>query len=313
MTHTSFISFGSSDVAPWTVDEYARRLAARQHPVHKHDGVWWFEVRRRYCWCLDPFAVPPRDARPAWLRSCVGYQALVADPADANAFFNPMVLDDLPGYGIEKLGSFRRNRVRKGTKSLVVRPLNRPDEFRTYGFKIESEFYARTQWRAPPPEQDWPKHAERAFQDPTIDHMLGAFLGERLVAFMTWFGIERTAHLAHIASGEEGNRACANDALLYSWIMMLRESGQYDRAVYTIRSFKPTLDEFKESHLFRMCSIPIRLVLNPLVRIGLGRFRPHFLERLEGLDEAAARAWIQSARATAASEAPAGPPAAPGQ
>lgn len=296
MTPDFNMPFTLADFEPWPVGEYARRLLTRKHPVHHHDGVWWFEVRPRYCWCLDPFEIPAHGARPAHHRSLLGFQTLVADPSRGNAYFNPMILDDVAGYGLQRLGAFRRNRVRKGIRSLTVRPLNRPDELRADGFEIETEFYSRTQWRAPPPRDEWPEYAELAFVTPTIDHLLGAFADEKLVAYMSWFGIGRTAHLAHIASGEAGNRACANDALLFHWIMMLRESGVYDRAVYTIRSFKPSLDEFKESHLFRLCSIPMRLVLNPLVRAGMRWLKPAHLSRLQGLDDAAARDWIESAR-----------------
>mgnify|MGYP000150339536 CR=1 FL=1 len=291
------LQFRSTDVESWTVDDYARRMLARKHPVHRHHGVWWWQVRRRFCWSLDPFAVhPPHGVRPAWTQALAGYQIVVAAASDANAWFNPMVLDDVPAHGPERLDGFRRNRIRKGLKLLTVRPLNSPDELIRDGWVIEREFYERTRWIAPPPEAEWPAAMRYSFREPVIDHKLGAFAGDKLVAMMSWFGLGRTAHLAHIASGEEGNKACANDALLAGWLWMLRECGGYDRAVYTVRSFKPTLDAFKESHGFRMMSIPSRVVLNPLLRLALPRVRPGYLERLLGLDERQARDWIASAR-----------------
>ena len=51
-----------------------------------------------------------------------------------------------------------------------------------------------------------------------------------MVGYLCWCGIGRTAHLTHIATSHEGLKACANDALLFEWVDMLRVSGQYDRA-----------------------------------------------------------------------------------
>lgn len=298
-------TFDESDVVSWETDEYARRLAVRGHPVHCHDGVWWLAVRKRYCWTLDPLMVEPpgRRVRPARRPALAGYQIRVTDPDEANGYFNPMVLDDLPAYRLEKtVDAARRNRIRKGLKVFSVRPLRVPEALIRDGWKIETEFFERTNWHPPPTHDEWPEYCERAFRPPVIDHKLGAFAGERLVAYMTWFGIGRAAHVAHIASGHEGVKQCVNDALLYEWLRILRESGRFDRAVYSIRSFKASLDAFKEEHGFRMQSYPSRIVINPVVRVVLRAAKPQFVPRVMGLDAAGVRAWLESGRRVSASD-----------
>lgn len=306
------MQFASENFESWSVDEYARRMLARKHPVHRHSGIWWLQVRRRFCWPLDPFVtLPPSGCSPAWHCAVAGHHFLVEKPADGNSWFNPMLLDAVATYGLERMDSKRRNLVRKGLKSCVVRPLMQPDEMTRDGWTVESEFFERTQWHTPPARDQWPAHIARAFENPVIDHKLGAFVNDRMVGYLCWCGIGRTAHLTHIATSHEGLKACANDALLFEWVDMLRASGQYDRAAYAVRSFKASLDAFKDEHLFRLRSLPARLVLNPLLRIGLKRLKPEFLARLEGLDDAAARDWLVSGRAAGKPAKPAANEQAP--
>ena len=82
------------------------RMLARKHPVHRHGGIWWVQVRKRFCWPLDPFVtLPPRGCRPAWHCSVAGYHFLVEKPAEANSWFNPMLLEDVSTYGLERMDS----------------------------------------------------------------------------------------------------------------------------------------------------------------------------------------------------------------
>lgn len=283
-------------VESWTTDECARRLLARGHRVHQHDGVWWQCVRTDFCWPIDWSSPLRAGPQPSWRHAKVGFQHVVTNAAEGNSYLNPMVLDLAQGYGLEKLGSLRRNRTRKGLRSVTVAPITDGSPMIEDGFAIAVEFHERTQWGQAPDRAVWQARYENYPPDPAIDHLLGAFADGRLVAFMTWRGINRTADLCAINSGAQGFALCANDALLHCWVMMVQHSGLYDRVVYTVRSFKPTLDAFKQSHLFIMRSLPARLRLNPLVRAGLRVWRPDYLERLVGLDSDGTARWLARAK-----------------
>lgn len=292
------MDFSKENWCAWPLDEYARRRIARGHSVHQRGGIWWQEVRRQFCWPLDMLAVLPGNVNgPTPTRALVGYHFVVADRTDSNSWFNPMLLDDVASYGLERMDSKRRNLVRKGLKSCQVRPLTRPDEMKRDGWQIETEFFERTRWHAPPPQDQWNERMDFSFREPVIDHKLGAFVGDRMVGYLNWCGIDRTGHLTHIATSHEGLKACANDALLYEWVNMLRESSAYDRATYAVRSFKASLDAFKDEHLFRLRALPARLVMNPILKLGLRRFKPDFMARLNGLDEAQSSEWLAAGRA----------------
>jgi hypothetical protein len=282
--------------APWTLDEYARRLIVRRFPVHRHDGVWWQQVKPQFCWPLDLLAcIPESGVAPAAHCSLFGYQFVVATQAGATSYMNPMVCGDVATYGLERMEGTRRNVVRRGVRSVEVRPLTR-DELVRDGWQIKVEFNRRTGWGRPLPREKWQAGVDRQFQEPVIDHSLGAFLGGRLVSFMTWYGADRSAHLTHIAASDEALRCSANDALLYFWMCGVRDSGFYDRAGYSVRSLKPSLDLFKDSHLFRMQSLPARLHLNPLARTFLRASKPAALERLAGLSSEGTRDWLQKGK-----------------
>jgi hypothetical protein len=280
---------------PWSVDEYARRLRMRSHPVHQAGGVWWRQLRTQFCWPLDPLAIVEPGATPALPHALFGYQARAEAAEQANSYLNPMMCEDVAGYALERLSSQRRNRIKRGLKQVEIRAVGEAELARD-GWQIEHEFYGRTQWHPPPPPPLWQAQVRRSYSSPIVDHKLGAWVGDRLVAYLTWFGLEDTAHTNHLASSDEGNQLCANDALLYTWMEQVRASGRYRRATFSIRSLKATLDEYKESHLFRLQSLPARLMMNPLMRELLRWRRPTELERLVGLGTSEARVWIEEAR-----------------
>ncbi|MFO0973679.1 MAG: hypothetical protein U1A27_09610 [Phycisphaerae bacterium] len=301
--------FAPTEYECWTVEDYARRRVARGHRVHRHAGTWWDQVGTAFCWPLDPLAVlPPRGVRPAWTKSPAGYQHRVAEAAAANSYLNLMLLEDVPHYAIERLDSKRRNLVRKGLKGLAVRTPS-VEEYRRDGLRVEQEFHERTRWKSPPAAAEWPAYVDFSYRDPVIDHKLAAFAGERIVGLLTWFGLERTAFVTHISSAHDGLKLCANDALLFTWASLLRDSGQYDRACFWLRSAKPSLDQFKAEHLFKPTALAARLVLNPVARLIAARWKPQHLERLHGLDEAGIRAWLERKSDGAADAPPAAPSA----
>lgn len=285
--------------APWTLDEYARRLTARGFPIHRHDGIWWQQVKPQFCWPLDLLAqLPASGVAPARQHSLLGYQFVTSTPERATSYMNPMVCDDVAGYGLDRMEGTRRNVVRRGLRSVEVRRLT-PDDLVRDGWQIRHEFIERTGWGRPVPRDKWRAYVERQFQPPMIDHALGAFIGTRMVSFMTWYGVDRSAHMTHIAASAEALRCSANDALLYCWMCGLRDSRMYDRATYSVRSLKPSLDLFKDSHLFRMQSLPAVLHLNLIARGVLRAAKPQALERLSGLSLPDARDWLQKGKRVA--------------
>lgn len=299
---------------PWPLDEYARRLMRRGHRrVHFHDGVWWTgHGDWPIAHALDPFLRLPRDVRPSWRHAYLGRRRLIDDPTRANAHYNPMVLDDLPRYGLERLSERRRRGVRKGLKRVTVRPIT-PDELARDGWRIEMEGHRRNGWRRPPPRAAWPAHVAATYRAPIVDHKIGAFVGDRLVAYVCWYGVvypstqpDGVVQLPHLASSDEGLQLSAIDAILYTLLGALRDRGGYRCAINSIHSHRASLDAFKDSHGFRMQALPAELTLRPLVRPLLARFRPESLALLVGLDPERTHRWMVAARAPAPSVAAAG-------
>lgn len=287
-------------LAPWTLDDLARRKLAHGHRVHQHDGVWWRGLADQpFCEPLDPFLRLPRSGpRPAAVESLLGHRFLTTEPGDANAHYNPMVMEDLSQYRIERLDSRRRACVRRGLRRVTVRPVAL-DELLRDGWQIEDEAYQRNGFHRPPPRAQWERRVRDDYREPVEHHTLGAFVDERLVAFLTWYGVDGDLHLPIIVSGNEGNRRNAIDAMQFELLTAARESGRYRRAINTVHTRRASLDAFKESHLFRLRALPARLTFRPLVAPLLRRFRPQLFARIVGIDEAAAQRWRASLQAAA--------------
>lgn len=109
-----------------TEADFVKQQQALGRRIHQHDGVFWEEVYPFYCKPAFVYkAFDPGTARPARLRSLLGYSHQVLTPGLGNRTVPFMVLDrpGLDGFGLMKLPPKKRNKVRRALEHCEVKPI----------------------------------------------------------------------------------------------------------------------------------------------------------------------------------------------
>lgn len=109
-----------------TEADFVKQQQALGRRIHQHDGVFWEEVYPFYCKPAFIYkAFDPGTARPARLRSLLGYSHQVRTPGLGNRIVPFMVLDrsGLDGFGLMKLPPKKRNQVRRALEHCKVKPI----------------------------------------------------------------------------------------------------------------------------------------------------------------------------------------------
>lgn len=275
-------------------EEFALQELKKWVKVHLHDGIWWVMAETCFCmpvWVYTP--LPPGSARPGFLPGLGGYLHVVPPASPANGMIDRYVIDPLPEYNIGRLDSRKRQGIRAGLKKLAIRRIEHLEEFAPGAHAV---YLAWRNGKADQGEdvrfldlcskQDLKEQAvfrrwiTREYGYPKR-LTLGAYLDERLVAFIYGYGVEDTA-LAHtMCSDPAYGRLHATDALTYAFADVCRRSG-FERLVNGRRSSRPELDVFKKRHGYKEVEFPCNVRLNSCIKPFVRLFCREKYDRLLG-------------------------------
>lgn len=246
--------------------DYVKQQQALGRRIHEHDGVFWEEVYPFYCKPAFIYkAFEPGTARPARLRSLLGYSHQVDRTENGNRALPIMVLERnrLDNFGIMSLPSKRRTKVRRGLENCVIRAIEdlEPVLEQMREINISQSLRQAKQAGAEAPvsrylqeADDWRSQIRREFQQKNRT-WIGAFVNGLLIAYIRSYTVEGICVGQHTKAHDDAFQAKAVDALFFEWI----SSAAADSRCQCIISGSPlhgSLNDFKENFLFELKYLP---------------------------------------------------------
>lgn len=234
--------------------------------IHEHDGVFWEEVYPLYCkpaFIYKAFA--PGDAKPACLRSFLGYSHQVNTLEQGNRSVPLMVLvrSTLDFFDLQKLPPRKRTYVRRALEYCKIDTIA---DIETYLERIreinisqsvrqEQGAGAETSVRRYTEEADsWRAQMRREFSLKGREWW-GAFVNDVLVAYLRTYQVDGIRVIQHAKADTAYFKYHPMDALYYTVL----SKAAADTACHRIVNggpLHPSLNHFKEQFLFQVVEYP---------------------------------------------------------
>jgi hypothetical protein len=232
--------------------------------------VWWRELRYGFCQpCFAFRAVDHRNIRPQFLRSPSGFTHVSAPGSPANGLYRVIARDRVKQYSLQQLGKKKRA-VRAGLRKLQVRPVTRLEDLIGDGHQIYVSWRERTAWGADkshrPVYEAW---ITSAFKRPKRT-ILGAYAGDKLVAFMLPSAVGHVAFSSYTASHSDALADYPNDVLHHALMCIARQTPGIEIVSMGPVSSKASLDRFKLCY-GEIMEMPSYTWINPAIRLLAGR------------------------------------------
>jgi len=251
-----------------TEDQYVEACLQRGVKGHLHDGVWWRFPAPLYAKPMFEFhTIVPGGAKPSFAKAPLGFSHHVVEARQANRTMEYMILegDDLALFGLERLPGKKRNQVRKGLKSCEVRLVQDVDrhleDIRSIYIAQATRHTASHDLPDTPPSfyvqhADLWRARERQHLTAPGREVWGAFVDDRLVAFLVSSQIDTVRFIEKMKSHTDFLKACPSDALYFTVIdHATRNDGC--RTIVNPGLRGGSMDRYKEQFLFKRTGVPV--------------------------------------------------------
>jgi hypothetical protein len=251
---------------------------------HFADSIWWREVKPFFYQPADVATkILPGSQRPNVVAAMGGYYHMVPDGAPANGKIVFNEIKEPAGFDLSAIRKTKRNMIRRGLRALRIEKITDPELLLGEGFKIYLDWEKRTNGVLVK-RSDPQKYARwiNALMNHPHELILGAFLENRLTAWIVARATGERADLVKAFSDSEFNHLEPTSTLIYAYILICGQNSQIKVACDGLRSLKPSLEDYKSALGFRHVEYPayihLRRMIKPLVR----RFLPAQYKRLMG-------------------------------
>lgn len=272
--------------------EFAQQQGVLGEAVHYHDGVWWKRTAPFYCTPVFEYRrIAPGEAKPNPLRSLLGYSHLTPC-GQAGGDTKPRIVlegDGLRNFSIKSLASAERAQIRKAARLLSLREVRDLEEVLEDMREINVRQAERTGHGLRPSfylahANEWRSYMRRVF-GLSGRTWVGAFAGERLVAYHLYYQVEDVVIIDSVKSHTDYLSLAPNSGLLFRMLEEIRDLGTVSMVVYGGPSANPKLDSFKANFLFqrRDLSCYARLALPLGVARSLTRRYPALGDRVNAM------------------------------
>jgi hypothetical protein len=215
--------------------------------------------------------VDHNDSWPLSRDAIGGFTHLSPPNSPSNGNYSSIVRDGIEAYSIQNLSKKTRVHVRGALARLQIRPFEQLEEFLSDGHEVYTSWHQRVQWGIDKSDRGrFEAWMIRVFGQ-AKRLVLGAYLGNKLVAFMLPHAIERTAFMAFAASHTDYLKLHPNDALNHAFLSIARQTPGVRMADFGPLCRKASLNEFK-LHYANTKQFPSYTWINPLLRPIVGKW-----------------------------------------
>lgn len=270
----------ATEIISYSEAEAAQYIARTGRKVIECDGI-------HFCEAYAGFFRPVNLHRPynhvvGRVPGTLGHKMAVADPSVANGFVNVMVADELTTYSMDRLSRDRRKALKRGLKKVEVRVL--PDPLillEQGGHEVDTSFHHRTGWGPLLTPEAYRARIARIMANPAMV-WFGGYVDGKLGGYICLSVIERYGGMGTIATHTDFLPTRINDVLLYEMCRRCQEAGCVDNLSFGMHSNKPSLNQFKETMLFKHQALPAYVRLQWPVGMALRLLWPQKYRRVYG-------------------------------
>jgi hypothetical protein len=254
-----------------TADESVEADRPLGMKFHLSEGIWWREVKP-FFWqpaTVTARVTPGVSAPNTWL-ALGGYYHMVPEGAESNGAIVANEISDPVGYDLKSLKR-KRNQILRALAAFRIQPVSNLQDLVTSGYDIYLDWERRigdVRTKRSNPE------AFKRWISTVLAHphglILGAYSGDRLVAFMTIYATDGVANCSKIFSHSEFSQQTPSSALLYSFVKIASNNPEIRRVWHGLRHTNPSLQRYKAVMGFELVSYPayiyLRAGIRPVVR-----------------------------------------------
>ena len=250
-------------------EELARSLGAAEDRVHYHRGVWWKQVLpTKPFFCVPCVRLTQVDHEESWphpLCALGGFMHSSKPNAPTNGKYRAIVYEQVANYSISDLSRQVRQKVRRALPYVEVRVVDNLNDLLVDGYEVYVSWHNRVQWGQDKTGRGlfhgWIVRASRQ----KGFFPLGAYVGDKLVAFLLPHAVNGVAAIEFLASHSSFLKFRINDLLMHAFLCIARQTPDLGMADLGAVSAKASLNEFK-LHYGVMREFASYTWINPLVR-----------------------------------------------
>ena len=261
-----------------TEAEFVEQQRGLGRRIHEHDGVAWETVYPFYCKPAFEYKVfAPGAARPARIRSLLGYSHQVPAPEQGNRSLPAMVLDRerLEGFDLQKLPAKKRNNVRRALAHCAIQPIADIERHleRLREINVSQALRHQEDGGAQTPAsryaggaESWRKQIRREFALQGREWW-GAFVEGVLAAYLRTYQVDGIRVIQHAKTDTDYFKWYPMDALYFH---VLSEAAATPSCLRLVngRPMHPSLNYFKEQFLFQAVEFPVFSSSARMVELG---------------------------------------------
>lgn len=257
-------------------ENYGRFLSATGHSIISSPSGYWYDISRGFYESIPPFQVisPDRSELDQVLRQHRAIGLKYCAPQDHVGKSSWFYVCQDTDYDLKSLHPKMRNKVRQGMRKCTVRPVS--FEFlRDHGLPLNLDTLERQGRDDPAFSQpdDWARVCQSGQQTEGAGAW-GAFVDEKLAAFMITFVTGDYINILHQMSSTELIRTRANNALAFVATQQMLATPGIKGVSYGQASVRglPGLEEYKVRLGYEEWPMSYVVILHPLLRpLLLGR------------------------------------------
>jgi hypothetical protein len=251
---------------------------------HFSDGIWWREVKPFfYLPASFMTALVPHQAGPQPWRALGGYYHMVPQGVPGNGMIVTNEVSSPAGYELSSLGRDKRRQIRRALSVLRIGRVEELNDLLGDGFRIYLDWEKKTKdvrvkLSNPAVFNRWITHA---FHHP-YNLILGAYVENRLVAFLIVDAVEGVGQALKICSDSSFDELTPSSALYYAYVKICGHNEQIHKACAGFRTLIPSLEHYKSRLGFQHVSYPAFISLRPVIRPLVRWLLPMEYRRLMG-------------------------------
>jgi hypothetical protein len=238
---------------------------------HLSGGIWWREVKPFfYQPAMITTRIAPGAASPHLWSALGGYYHMVPDGADTNGAVTANEISDPVGYDLKSLKR-KRGQIQRALAAFRIQPVTSLQDLLTSGYDVYVDWEQRigdVRTKRSNPQ------AYRRWITSVLEHphglILGAYVGNRLAAFMTIYAMDGVANCSKIFAHSEFHQQTPSSALLYAFVKIAGNNPEIRRVWHGLRHTNANLQRYKAVMGFDLVSYPayilLRAGIRPLVR-----------------------------------------------
>ena len=251
-------------------ETFAKEEARIGEQIHFHDGVWWIKAAPFYYKPVHEFRpFPPKSLKPHPLKALLGHSHQVPENIQAtrNVIWNISDGENLRAFSMDRLKSAKRRAIRKGQKDCLIEIYSPSEEnleqMRLINISQASRFvksgesgnYLRANYYESH-KLKWREDMLKIFSHKG-HQLVGAFVGDKLVAYIDLIKIEDTWMFGAVKSNDEYLKHRPVDAMYFNILSMAAQDSECKRVVngggYDERE---SLTRFKGEYFLKPVSLP---------------------------------------------------------